>query len=125
MTAGSQAEALHTIIAAAPPAVQAAAEAATSIPVVAIDLETDPVAPTPASVGTDSMSNCRHFALKSGKSRNTPVMLRDANSYRSPLHRCWGAGNMEVAVLGNPMVAGRSSVRVIKPFSRKPLVSGS
>ena len=35
---------VDTIIAAAPPAVQAAAEATTSIPVIAIDLETDPVA---------------------------------------------------------------------------------
>jgi putative tryptophan/tyrosine transport system substrate-binding protein len=35
---------VDAIIAAAPPAVQAAAEATTSIPVVAIDLETDPVA---------------------------------------------------------------------------------
>src|SRR5436309_5626746 len=34
--------------------------------------------PMPESVGTDSMSSCRHFALKSGKSRNTPVMAARA-----------------------------------------------
>src|SRR5260221_5417257 len=31
--------------------------------------------PTPESVGTHSMSSCKHFALKSGKSRNPPVTV--------------------------------------------------
>ena len=29
----------------------------------------------PESAGADSTSSCRHFALKSGKSKNTPITL--------------------------------------------------
>src|SRR5215471_14140367 len=45
--------------------------------------------PTPESVGTVSMRSCRHFALKSGKSMNTPVTLPPgrARLLTKPRHR--------------------------------------
>src|SRR5437879_675631 len=57
--------------------------------------------PTPESVGADSMSNCRHFALKSGKSRNTPVTLPPGRARLATKPLATGSLSRSIASTGN------------------------
>src|SRR5262249_8506110 len=61
--------------------------------------------PTSESVGTDSISSCRHFALKSGKSRNTPVTLPPGRARLLTKPLATGSLSRSIAITGMLVVA--------------------
>src|SRR5258708_149736 len=61
--------------------------------------------PTPESVGTHSMSSCKHFALKSGKSRNTPVTLPPGRARLLTKPLATGSLSRSIAITGMLVVA--------------------
>src|SRR5437870_1815796 len=61
--------------------------------------------PMPESCSMHSMRSCRHFALKSGKSRNTPVTLRPGRARLATKPLATGSLSRSIAITGMLVVA--------------------